>query len=65
MVAYVVGNWVLPLGGTVIVWVFAFSLMKRDVPAHDRVINRVTNVFLGAVASVASIAFWMTWAWVR
>ncbi|MGR9441667.1 hypothetical protein [Rhizobium leguminosarum] len=59
------GNWVLPLGVTIVAFGFALASVKlREVPVHDRMLNRIFNVLLLSMAAIASLSVWLAWAMV-
>ncbi|ANM12070.1 hypothetical protein [Rhizobium sp. N324] len=57
------GNWVLPLGVTVVAFGFALALVKvADVPGYGRTVNYLFNLLILSLALIASLSSWLVWA---
>lgn len=59
------GNWVLPLGATIVAFGLAFaSVRAADAPFYSRTVNRLVNLLLLSMALIASLSYWFVWAMV-
>lgn len=58
------GNWIVPLLVTVVAFGLAASLVRVRAPEYSRLVNRLFNLLLIAVAALASLFIWFTWAMV-
>lgn len=57
------GNWVLPLGVTIVAFCFAIATVKvREVSAYDRALNWIINALILSMAAIASLSTWFAWA---
>ncbi|MBX5015931.1 hypothetical protein [Rhizobium lentis] len=57
------GNWVLPLGVTVVAFGFAFASVKiGDIAFFSRTVNMIFNMLIVSLAAVASLSTWLAWA---
>lgn len=58
------GNWIVPLLVTVFVFGLAAGLVRVNAPDYSRLVNRLFNVLLVAMAAIASLFVWLAWAMV-
>lgn len=58
------GNWIVPLLVTVVAFGLAASLVRANAPEYSRLVNRLFNLLLVAVAAIASLFVWFAWAMV-
>ncbi|MBB2841295.1 UNVERIFIED_ORG: hypothetical protein GGE64_005077 [Rhizobium etli] len=59
------GNWMLPLGVTIVAFGFALASVKlREVPIYDRQLNGIFNALLLSMAAIASLSCWFAWSMV-
>ncbi|AID18398.1 hypothetical protein PPF1_85 [Rhizobium phage vB_RleM_PPF1] len=58
------GNWFVPLLVTIVAFGLAASLVRVDAPDYSRLVNRLLNLLLIAVAAIASLFVWFAWAMV-
>ncbi|KEC73170.1 hypothetical protein RLPCCGM1_c1286 [Rhizobium leguminosarum bv. phaseoli CCGM1] len=58
------GNWIVPLTVTVIVFAFAAGTVRVRVPDYVRTANRIFNTLIVAAAALASLCIWLVWAMV-
>ncbi|OWV67920.1 hypothetical protein ATY76_13410 [Rhizobium sp. R339] len=57
------GNWVLPLGVTIVAFGFAIGSVKAgDVPQYGRTVNFLFNLLIMALATIATLSSWLAWA---
>lgn len=57
------GNWVLPLGVTIVAFGFALATVGAgDTPIYGRLVNRLFNIAILSMAAIASLSSWLAWA---
>ncbi|NEI60932.1 hypothetical protein [Rhizobium leguminosarum] len=58
------GNWIVPLLVTVVVFGLALGSVRARAPEYSRLANRIFNLLLVALAAIASLSVWLAWAMV-
>ncbi|MGO8093200.1 hypothetical protein [Rhizobium leguminosarum] len=58
------GNWLVPLLVTVVVFGLAAGSVRVRAPEYSRLVNRLFNLLLIAAAAIASLFVWLAWAMV-